>query len=110
MKIDKSRTADYVAKLQDTGFAPHVRGMDRQFWQRAGLCGMTRAEAHFAHSNFTFPLQALRLDDLVDRHLEEIGPCISAQLWNLLPHGAERPTRLLADLRRRSGLAALATA
>ncbi len=109
MKIDTSQTADYVAKLQDTGFAQHVRGMDRQFWQRAAQGGMTRAEAHFAHNNFAFLLQVLRLDDLVGRHLEEIGPYISTQPWNFLPDGAERPTRLLGELRKRAGLEALAT-
>ena len=107
MKIDTSLTAGYVAQLQDSGFANHVRGMDRQFWERAARGGMTRAEAHFAHNQFAFLLQMLRLDDLIGRHLDAIGPFIANQPWNYLPAGAERPTQLLAELRRKAGLPTL---
>lgn len=107
MKVDSSMTAGYVAQLQDEGFASHVRNMDRQFWQRATAGGMTPAETHFAHNQFAFLLQILRLEDLMGRHLEAIGPYIAREPWNYLPAGTESPTRLLADLRRKAGLGEL---
>jgi hypothetical protein len=110
MNFDASMRQTYIARLQDEGFAEHIRSLDRVFWNRVRDAPMTSAEATFAHNNFAFLLQMARIDDLMAAHLKEIGPRISALPWGYLPGGAERPMRLLTDLRRKAGLGELANA
>jgi hypothetical protein len=105
---DPSLRRGYIARLQDEGFADHIRSLNRLFWNRAEEAEMTPAEATFAHNNMAFLLQIVRLEDLLADHLERIGPNVSALPWAYLPDGAERPTRLLMEMRRKAGLKELA--
>jgi hypothetical protein len=110
MNFDPALTQGYIARLQDPGFADHIRSMNRLFWNRTEEREMSPAEATFAHNHFAFLLQMVRVDDLMGAHLERIGPNVSALPWAYLPDGAQRPTRLLAELRRKAGLEALTPA
>lgn len=104
MAFDESLKQAYIARLQDDGFVDHIRSLNRLFWNRAEEAEMTPAEATFAHNNFAFLLQMVRADDLLRPHLEAIGPRVTAQPWGYLPSGAQRPTRLLQDMRNKAGL------
>jgi hypothetical protein len=107
MAFDPSVRQAYIAKLQDDGFKDHIRSLDRLFWNRAEEGEMSRAEATFAHNNMAFLLQMVRADEKIAPHLERIGANVSILPWGYLPDGAEKPTRLLSELRRKAGLPAL---
>jgi hypothetical protein len=107
MNFDPSLTQAYIARLQDAGFADHIRSMNRLFWDRAEEAEMSTAEATFAHNNFAFLLQIVRAEEALAPHLERIGRNVSARPWSYLPDGAQKPTRLLSELRRKAGLPAL---
>lgn len=107
MNFDATLRQAYISRMQDPGFADHIRSMNRLFWDRAEENEMTTAEANFAHNQFAFLLQVVRADDALAPHLERIGASISAMPWRYLPDGAQRPTRLLSELRRKAGLPAL---
>jgi hypothetical protein len=97
----------YIAKLQDEGFKDHIRSLDRLFWNRAEDAAMSQAEATFAHNNMAFLLQMAHADEKIGSHLERIGASVSILPWGYLPDGAEKPTRLISELRRKAGLPAL---
>jgi len=107
MAFDPAARQSYIAKLQDEGFKDHIRSLDRLFWNRAEEIRMTRAEATFAHNNMAFLLQMVHADEKLGPHLERIGSNITIHPWGYLPDGAEKPTRLISDLRRKAGLPAL---
>lgn len=107
MNFDPALRQGYILRLQDTGFTDYVRSMNRLFWNRAADGGMTPAEANFAHNQFAFLLQVVHADDELRPHLERIGGGVAAMPWGYLPDGAEKPTRLLSELRRKAGLPAL---
>jgi hypothetical protein len=107
MAFDASARQDYIAKLQDEGFKDHIRSLDRLFWNRVEDGEMSRAEATFAHNNMAFLLQMVHAEEKIGPHLERIGPNVSILPWGYLPEGAEKPTRLISDLRRKAGLPAL---
>lgn len=107
MAFDPAARQDYIARLQDDGFKDHIRSLDRLFWNRAAESGMSRAEATFAHNNMAFLLQMVHADEKIGPHLDRIGANVSILPWGYLPDGAEKPTRLISDLRRKAGLPAL---
>lgn len=108
MNYDPSLRQAYIARLQDEGFTDHIRSLNRLFWNRSEEAEMTQAEATIAHNNMAFLMQVVRLDDLLADHLQRMGQHITALPWAYLPDGAERPTRLLTEIRRRAGLTEMA--